>query len=75
MALQARTKISLLKPDEVQHRVAAAEPPLVIDVREPGEYQRAHLPGAVNIPRGVLELRADLEHPMRDPQLAERSRP
>ena len=28
----------------------------VIDVREPGEYQAGHLPGAVNIPRGVLEF-------------------
>ena len=29
----------------------------VIDVREPGEYQAGHLPGAVNIPRGVLEFK------------------
>ena len=29
----------------------------VIDVREPGEYQLGHLPGAVNIPRGVLEFK------------------
>ena len=28
----------------------------VIDVREPGEFQAGHLPGAVNIPRGVLEF-------------------
>lgn len=28
----------------------------VIDVREPGEYQAGHLPGAVNIPRGLLEF-------------------
>lgn len=29
----------------------------VIDVREPGEYLLGHLPGAVNIPRGVLEFK------------------
>ena len=29
----------------------------VIDVREPGEYLAGHLPGAVNIPRGVLEFK------------------
>lgn len=29
----------------------------VIDVRESGEYQAGHLPGAVNIPRGVLEFK------------------
>ncbi|MGV8959630.1 MAG: rhodanese-like domain-containing protein [Stenotrophomonas sp.] len=29
---------------------------VVIDVREPGEYALGHLPGAVNLPRGVLEF-------------------
>ncbi|SMF96611.1 Rhodanese-related sulfurtransferase [Methylomagnum ishizawai] len=28
----------------------------VLDVREPGEYAQGCLPGAVNIPRGVLEF-------------------
>ena len=30
---------------------------VVIDVREPGEYLAGHLPGSVNIPRGVLEFK------------------
>lgn len=34
-----------------------AEGSAVIDVREPGEYLVGHLPGAVNIPRGVLEFK------------------
>ena len=29
---------------------------LVLDVREPGEFAAGRLPGAVNIPRGVLEF-------------------
>ena len=29
---------------------------LLIDVREPDEYRQGHLPGAVNIPRGLLEF-------------------
>lgn len=29
---------------------------LIIDVREPQEYAAGHVPGAVNIPRGVLEF-------------------
>jgi rhodanese-related sulfurtransferase len=35
---------------------------LVLDVREPDEYAAGCLPGAVNIPRGVLEFRID-SHP------------
>ncbi|MGC3975715.1 MAG: rhodanese-like domain-containing protein [Nitrospira sp.] len=29
---------------------------LIIDVREPQEYATGHVPGAVNIPRGILEF-------------------
>ena len=29
---------------------------LVIDIREPGEFERGHLPGAVLLPRGLLEF-------------------
>ena len=28
---------------------------VLIDVREPAEFAQGHLPGAVNLPRGVLE--------------------
>lgn len=30
---------------------------MIIDVREPDEYDVGHVPGAVNIPRGVIEFR------------------
>jgi phage shock protein E len=30
---------------------------LIIDVREPDEYANGYIPGAINIPRGVIELR------------------
>jgi rhodanese-related sulfurtransferase len=29
---------------------------LFIDIREPAEYQRGHIPGAVHLPRGMLEF-------------------
>ena len=29
---------------------------LIVDVREPGEYAGGHIPGAINIPRGQIEL-------------------
>ncbi len=45
-----------------------------LDVREPDEFAAGRVPGAHNIPRGFLEVRADLKHPKRDPWLAERDR-
>ncbi|MDR3691450.1 MAG: rhodanese-like domain-containing protein [Fimbriimonas sp.] len=45
----------------------------ILDVREPNEYGDGHLVGAVNIPRGFLEVKADLEHYKRDESLADRT--
>jgi len=30
---------------------------MIIDVREPDEFAAGHIPGAINIPRGVVEFR------------------
>lgn len=30
-----------------------------VDVREPGEWAKGHIPGAVHVPRGLLEFKAD----------------
>jgi rhodanese-related sulfurtransferase len=45
----------------------------VLDVREPDEFEAGHLANAINIPRGFLEVRADLEHYKRDPRLQDRN--
>lgn len=49
----------------------AEEPLLLVDVREPDEYRSGHLPGALSIPRGLLEPAADRDYAARDPELAE----
>ena len=35
----------------------------VLDVREPAEFMMGHLPGAQNVPRGVLEFKVG-DHPV-----------
>ena len=47
---------------------------LVLDVREPDEFSRGHIPGAMNVPRGKIEIAADHEHPDRDERLWDRRR-
>jgi rhodanese-related sulfurtransferase len=46
---------------------------LILDVREPGEWAEGHIPGALHVPRGMLEAKADLEYANREPALADRS--
>lgn len=49
---------------EIAPHVFAAENAgiVLIDVREPAEFATGHLPGAINIPRGVLEFQIE-SHP------------
>lgn len=35
----------------------------VLDVREPDEYAAGHMPGAINIPRGILEFKIGMVLP------------
>jgi sulfur-carrier protein adenylyltransferase/sulfurtransferase len=42
-----------------QELLTSAESPLLIDVREPDEWEEGHIPGAVHMPRGWLEARIE----------------
>jgi len=55
--------------DVEQAKQLIAEGYKVLDVREPGEYLAAAIPGALNVPRGVLEPAADLNYPGANPAL------
>jgi rhodanese-related sulfurtransferase len=44
-----------LAPAELQKRIEAGTPMALIDIREHGEYNAAHIPGASSVPRRLLE--------------------
>lgn len=68
---EALKTVREVTPDEALAMSGSGEW-LVLDVREPYEYEEGHLPGAINIPRGFLEVRADLEHYKKDERLQSR---
>lgn len=76
MVAEAKARIREIGTDELSRLQASGVP--VVDVREPGEFAEGHIPGAVNIPRGVLEFEVD-GHPavncVRDPALGHRGQP
>ena len=53
--------IPSMSPDEVRRFLAAREPDSynLVDVRQPGEYEKGHLPGARLIPLPELNGRLD----------------
>jgi rhodanese-related sulfurtransferase len=70
MIAEARQQVRERPPAEVAAASQRGEIDLLIDVREPDEWARGHIPGSVNIPRGILELRADPDSPMALPELS-----
>jgi rhodanese-related sulfurtransferase len=70
MVAAARSAAVEISPAEAAEAENRSELALIVDVREPGEYQERHVPRAINIPRGVLELRADLASPVADAALS-----
>jgi len=64
----AKTRIREVTAAELLELQQAGSP--VVDVREPEEFSDGHLPGAVNIPRGLLEFEVD-GHPAVNYQTAE----
>ena len=69
-AAEAKTKVEEINSDEVASIIGG--PVLLLDVREPGEVREGHLPGALSVPRGLLEAKADLNFPHREPKLSDR---
>jgi len=57
--LVAATRQQVTRIDMAAFRKISESPgeALIIDVREPDEFAAGHIPGAINIPRGLLEFR------------------
>ena len=59
LVLEALQTVPEVTPADLQSRLQNGEQIVVIDVREPDEFNRGKIPGAYTIPRGVLEMQVD----------------
>jgi rhodanese-related sulfurtransferase len=57
-------------PWDLVERLEANPQLLVVDVREPAEYAAMHIPGSINVPRGILESAAEWDYEDTVPELA-----
>ena len=46
-----------ISAEDLLGRIASAAPPVILDVRTPGEYDGGHVPGAINIPHDEVPAR------------------
>ncbi|TCV88061.1 rhodanese-like domain-containing protein [Sulfurirhabdus autotrophica] len=65
---EARKQINEWDADTAKDNLEE-EKVLVVDIREPYEFEKSHLPGAICIPRGLLEGAADAGTKYRDERL------
>jgi molybdopterin/thiamine biosynthesis adenylyltransferase/rhodanese-related sulfurtransferase len=58
-----RASIRQVSLEEMKRRLEAREPYVFVDVREKDEWRQGHIPGAVHLPRGFLEMQAEQKLP------------
>lgn len=56
-------------PWDLQEWLAAKQPPLLLDIREPYEFEKFHIKGSLNVPRGVLEQACEYGYEETVPEL------
>jgi rhodanese-related sulfurtransferase len=59
VALAGSLRSPGVTPQQLNSRLSGETPPLVIDVRSPGEYSSEHIPGAVSIPAPTINRRLE----------------
>lgn len=60
-----RARVDEVSPADVAAMLDSGQPPVLIDVREKGEWDEGRIPGAVHIPRSYLEERIERVAPDR----------
>ena len=76
LAAEAAERIEEIMPWDVPGFLEAHPDALLLDIRERDEFARARIPGALNVPRGILESAAEWDSAETEPALVTaRTRP
>ncbi len=59
LVYEAKSEIDEINPTELKQMQQSGEDFTLIDVREREDYAKGAIPGAVNLPRGILEMNID----------------
>ncbi len=70
LVVEALTRVQEIMPWDLSRLLAAGHKPILLDVREPAEFDMLHIPGAINVPRGVLEQSCEWDYDETVPELA-----
>ena len=63
---EAKEKVCEISVAEAKGKIDSDASVIILDVREPDEFGKGHVPKAMNIPRGLLEFKVANEIPNKD---------
>jgi rhodanese-related sulfurtransferase len=61
MIAQAKKHVDATTVEQLNEKLENGDMILLLDVREPNEFNAGYIPGSVNIPRGVIEFKINNE--------------
>ena len=61
--------VTELFPWDLQELLETEQPLLLLDIREPYEFERLHIKGSISVPRGILESACDYGYDETVPEL------
>ena len=70
LVADALTRVKEIQPWDLSKQLAAGRELVLLDVREPAEFAMLRIPGAINVPRGVLEQSCEWDYDETVPLLA-----
>lgn len=69
---EAQTRVREILPWDLRKQLDARQELLLVDVRESDEFAKLHIPGSINVPRGILEQACEWDYEQTQPKLAAR---
>lgn len=67
---EALPEVEELFPWDLEEKLQNENDLILLDVREPGEFDALHIQGSLNVPRGILESACDWDYDETEPDLA-----
>ncbi|NOY92658.1 MAG: molybdopterin-synthase adenylyltransferase MoeB [Deltaproteobacteria bacterium] len=69
LLMEVKDRVTQVSLEELRARQERGEELVLVDVREKDEWRQGHIPGAIHIPRGFLEMQAASRLPKRDARI------
>ena len=64
------TEVEEIFPWDLAEKINQPAAPILLDIREPYEFDALQIPGSINVPRGILEAACDWDYDDTVPALA-----